>query len=284
MLMAFSDLDRLFIIGNGFDLAHGLKTSYENFRQYLLNVENIQTPGENFCPNDILQLISRCAGTARWCDIETDLGYVSGQVKKYVDETKDYDVQRLQGALLGGILEDIPKYVSSWIAAVDCKQAKPMLSFKKLIDKDKDYFLTFNYTDTLERLYEAKKVCHIHGKYGERIVFGHGEELTYGREFHLREDLECGLVEAYLDLQKDPNKNMEKHREFIDAIGKLQAVYSYGFSFSKPDRPYISRICKKTTTNTTWHLSNYESTLRKKEYQVIIGSCGFAGSFCEFSL
>ena len=86
--MAFSDLDRLFIIGNGFDLAHGLKTSYENFRQYLLNVENIQTPGENFCPNDILQLISRCAGTARWCDIETDLGYVSGQVKSMLMKLK----------------------------------------------------------------------------------------------------------------------------------------------------------------------------------------------------
>ena len=123
MLMAFSDLDRLFIIGNGFDLAHGLKTSYENFRQYLLNVENIQTPGENFCPNDILQLISRCAGTARWCDIETDLGYVSGQVKKYVDETKDYDVQRLQGALLGGILEDIPKYGYPFSSALETARA-----------------------------------------------------------------------------------------------------------------------------------------------------------------
>lgn len=282
--MACSNLDRLFIIGNGFDLAHGLKTSYENFKQYLLNVQNIKITGVDFCATDIIQLISRCTETARWCDIETDLGFVPDQVDKYIDETKDYDVQRLRGALLGGILEDIPKYVSSWIADVDYKKANPMFSFEKMINKEKDYFLTFNYTDTLERMYEVKKICHIHGKCGEKIVFGHGEELTYGKEFRLREDLECGLVEAYLHLQKDPKKNIERHREFFDAIRELQAVYSYGFSFSKPDRPYLSKICEKTTPNTTWYLSSYESTLRKMEYREIIRSCGFTGSFDEFSL
>lgn len=28
-------MNSLFVIGNGFDLAHGIKTSYEDFHQYL---------------------------------------------------------------------------------------------------------------------------------------------------------------------------------------------------------------------------------------------------------
>lgn len=30
-------MDRLFIIGNGFDLAHGIPSAYKNFRDYLID-------------------------------------------------------------------------------------------------------------------------------------------------------------------------------------------------------------------------------------------------------
>ena len=35
-------MNKLYIIGNGFDIAHNLKTRYSDFRCYLNNVEKIR--------------------------------------------------------------------------------------------------------------------------------------------------------------------------------------------------------------------------------------------------
>ena len=46
-------MKRLFIIGNGFDLAHGIHSSYEDFRKYLIfKLETIT--GKNFKNFDFL--------------------------------------------------------------------------------------------------------------------------------------------------------------------------------------------------------------------------------------
>ena len=81
----------LFIIGNGFDLAHGLKTSYEDFRRYLLEECPDADPGEFLMPDVsmmpdggetiddetavsfIMRIISLTEGD-KWKDVETTLG------------------------------------------------------------------------------------------------------------------------------------------------------------------------------------------------------------------
>lgn len=46
-------LNTLYIIGNGFDLAHGMKTSYEDFHQWLLDNGEFSTVNriESLYPN-----------------------------------------------------------------------------------------------------------------------------------------------------------------------------------------------------------------------------------------
>jgi hypothetical protein len=48
--------DRLIIIGNGFDLYHGIKSSYYNFKEYLYNNSHINflISIEKYIPSDEL--------------------------------------------------------------------------------------------------------------------------------------------------------------------------------------------------------------------------------------
>ena len=83
--------NHLFVIGNGFDLNHNYKTSYNDFRKYLISrfqgadeydgfiPESIPLPdgGEQYDEDEIAGYISRilddCTG-GDWCDLETYLG------------------------------------------------------------------------------------------------------------------------------------------------------------------------------------------------------------------
>lgn len=81
----------LFIIGNGFDLAHGLPTAYKNFRRYILNqypdVEifkdtsiNLddyeQLPADEFAAEILVYAMDHAAGT-EWGDFEDALSRIN---------------------------------------------------------------------------------------------------------------------------------------------------------------------------------------------------------------
>ena len=46
-------MTKLFIIGNGFDLAHGMKTRYSDFRDYLIDEYDVD---ENLINKDIYDI------------------------------------------------------------------------------------------------------------------------------------------------------------------------------------------------------------------------------------
>lgn len=78
-------------------------------------------------------------------------------------------------------------------------------------------FLNFNYTRTIEQVYgiKASDICHIHGEVSSRtegIYFGNGDD--------------------------------EEFEGFFDRLSKVNKIYSYGFSFSEVDMPYIEEIAK----------------------------------------
>ena len=58
-------------------------------------------------------------------------------------------------------------------------------------------------------------------------------------------------------------------------------VYSFGFSFSKADIPYIEYICKRLPNNCVWYLNKYDLNEYLKHKQ-IIKSCGFKGTIMEW--
>ena len=146
----------------------------------------------------------------------------------------------------------------------------------------------FNYTETLEDLYMVNKesVCHIHGRQGENILFGHGDANDYTDEY-MRKNIgsENSLTELNNFLKKDTEKALEDNEQFFDGINNtIREVYSIGFSFACVDLIYIREVCEKLPDNAVWYLNKFNpndipifTNIQKK-----LKECGFKGSFSTF--
>ena len=71
-------------------------------------------------------------------------------------------------------------------------------------------------------------------------------------------------------------KNINEHNKQLE----VDNIYSYGFSFSEVDLPYIRRICGSIETdNVVWYINDYDKV---KCYRSIIKRCGFKGKLSKF--
>lgn len=201
-------MSNLFIIGNGFDISHGLKTSYEDFHKYLkkkypdakqsLSIPNYIVDGHGndvpSCEDEVIGFIEQLlcdVDGEKWSNLESSLGKID--FENYIDdynynEEEDDDLwdemycnESSAMSLTYPILE-IPLYFSQWISTINLNNIICKEDFLSLINKNFDLFLTFNYTKTLEHVYGIENVCHIHGMQGEDLLFGHGNDYDYFSE------------------------------------------------------------------------------------------------------
>ena len=119
----------LYIIGNGFDLAHGMKTSYEDFHQWLLDngetsaVKRLETLYPDISDNE-----------GRWCDVESALGSIT------LEETINYDRNFQEcpdqiscadrsheayrcGEKLKNVVDILPSLLRDWVASISTSTA-----------------------------------------------------------------------------------------------------------------------------------------------------------------
>lgn len=300
----------LFIIGNGFDLAHEIDSSYESFRKYLkkeypdANEDELNLPeirmghhGEEVYSDDevvgfLLRIISEAEGD-EWNNVETSVGLLDfsecfDQAFYDLDEDGDIDpwhqVYANEEIALNLLLpaSNISRYFSNWIQTIQIgASVLPKMDFMELIDQVNDLFLSFNYTDTLEKVYGVKEVCHIHGKQGGEILFGHGNmEDYYDKNMERYIGAEPVLEELQNSLRKDTKGALKRNREFFEKVdGTVDKIYTYGFSFSEVDLIYIKEICGNLSDRSVWYLNDYDGAKKREQWKAIIKACGFTGSF-----
>ncbi|MCY8318784.1 bacteriophage abortive infection AbiH family protein [Bacillus vallismortis] len=308
-------MSSLFIIGNGFDLAHGLPTRYKDFYNYLLKtypdaegldpsfgIQTIQMPdgSEEFNTDELvaflINTISEVSGED-WNDFESSLGRLNFDNDLYVmetlfeDENDDSSLFRMAyrnedaTANFYKASLKIKDLFSEWINTIDVSDVEPKDSFDSLINSLEDTFLTFNYTPVLEEVYEAYDVYPIHGQQNNEIIIGHGEDdkeiinSFVGSEY--------SLAQIHSALRKNTKEIIERaQEEFYELLsGDIEKVYSYGFSFSDVDLPYISEICKRLDTeNITWYLNDFKYEETGELFKNKIKECGFKGEFSVFSI
>lgn len=310
----------LFIIGNGFDIAHGLETSYDDFRNYLVkNYNNIKMdelviPNEKDLPNggigynedEALSLLFYLINGAEdnideWKDVEKSLGHLDfDEVFDLIDDVydKEGDIhgwhtannnQQLASSLIIPTTS-IQYYFSEWVEDLDVTSVKQLKNFNSILNEE-DLFLTFNYTDTLEEIYDIKeeKVCHIHGRKNEEIFFGHGNDLDK-TDRHMTKNIgsEDGLNEIQRQLRKKTNMALEGQSEFFEKLEGtfIEKIYSIGFSFGAVDSVYLCEICRSVDTeNVQWYFNDYKLDPNKKlQYEELLIECGFKGEFSTFHI
>lgn len=299
-------MTNLFIIGNGFDLSHDLKTSYKDFYNYLreeypkANGKNFVQPevsmmpkGDMVCDETVavsflMRIISATSGD-EWNDIEATLGILNFAEWFDGDDYENlWDKARrnedIASSLKVATLK-ISGYFSEWIDTIKINESIDRKDdFVRIINKDNDLFLSFNYTDTLEKLYGVEEVCHIHGMQGEDILFGHGNDKDdYESNMAAYTGAETFLDEIHEKLRKDTEGAIKENKSFFDDISSVKRIYSYGFSFSDVDKVYIKEICKRLDTQKlTWYLNEFDSPCQRKFYMDTLQECGYNGDFSTF--
>lgn len=306
-------MKKLFIIGNGFDLAHNMSTSYKDFQKFLKNKYSgtykmysqvpeykIGNHGEilyddNEVVGYLLDLISRTDGPD-WSHLEEALGRLDLSIDfDFPGECYDLHGERnmfyeayANENLAANLLRCVPmiqRYFEEWVNTIVISEEETKKDFLALINPDTDFFLSFNYTKTLETLYGVKNVCHIHGVQGESLLFGHGEEILGDEYWSSYVGSDKYLKQLHSVLRKNTDLALEEHREFFVNLSEdITKIYSYGFSFGQSDLIYIKEILKKPQLRKAeWYLHEHNKK-KHKLYEQILKDCGFQGTLHTFDI
>ena len=175
--------------------------------------------------------------------------------KKKHDLLPNFQVDTPCANRLRGLLDILQYCFEKWVE--DFQLIIPAKNIVK-IEKENSYFINFNYTDVLERLYEIpdNRVLHIHGRASkhERLIFGHNTHLFeggYSDEDKTRFELAC--------FEKNPYEHIYKHIKSYDVLKDVEHIHVYGFSFSEVDEDYVDWIYNHVPVDSHWEISWHTS-------------------------
>ena len=287
-------MKRLYIIGNGFDIHHGIPSRYSNYREWLeYNEADLIERLRNYYDVDDKEW---------WNQFEIELGHPD--MSEYIDETafenqpdfssdefrdRDYHAgQYVAKDEIGILVSDIKCTFTDWVGSLP----NPVCDKKIKLDKEDAFFINFNYTDTLQSLYHVKPsdILYIHGNVGMNIelVLGHNrlyseldeefspnlpeppddldgielaewysENLDSGEDY-FHQSVKDEVVSQIHSLRKDTENIIRIHKKIFEALRGVEHVYIYGLSFSPVDEPYLDEAVSQINTDSTkWTVSYY---------------------------
>ncbi|MBB1482003.1 bacteriophage abortive infection AbiH family protein [Pseudoalteromonas sp. SG41-2] len=182
---------KLYVIGNGFDVHHGLDTKYTSFGLYLKDNyrETYELLLDYYGFADLAPDFPTTMSDPLWSEFETSMSrldkdsvleanmdampnYASDGFRDRDRYTLEIEMERILGLLTA----DLYKAFKEFILNVQFPQFDPKGAVK--LDRDAVY-LTFNYTDTLAQYYAIpdENVLFIHEKADEHVhelILGHG--------------------------------------------------------------------------------------------------------------
>lgn len=279
----------LYIVGNGFDVAHGLRTDYWKFRMYLelnhphfLNefeaLYDIQPldDTEPWCTKEAQEQWNRSVDNTLWSRFEKKMGYpdTTAMLDWSLCVVDDLDLESGQMAIRDtmdlywqeqyGFINKLQDYIIEWIEQIDTSNIECK---KKALVGSEDYFLNFNYTDTLERIYKIKNVLHIHGGVASVTdippVMGHcnKEDIKMHRQWSRKADEEYqegeasiqGAIADYLEaIYKNTDFLISLHKDIFNSLKNVDHVNIIGWSGGEVDIPYLKKIRESVDKATTW--------------------------------
>lgn len=325
-----NNINRLIIIGNGFDIAHGLKTSYKDFIDWYLfkafkslindlkqvddlfiNFQFKVTINRNNLPNIdcnnwkqlftdyksqhfislrfkslFFKTIYEEYSNKDWIDVEKeyyDLLYAI-YTKKSISKSKNPTIEELnrdltyfKQKLREYLKEQEKKSIDDFDKNVYQKLFNEPLytcDFSMLnLSKDRFelgnvMFLNFNYTNTLQKLYNIKNgntesLVHIHSCLNnDDFILGFGDELDKKYK-EIEEDLTNEYLENVKSTQYPKNRNYFEMVRFIEQ-GDFQ-VQIYGHSCGLSDRTMFNQILEHKNCKSI-KVFYYENEKRENDF------------------
>lgn len=267
-------MNNLIIIGNGFDLAHNLNTSYASFIRDLFDKKRrdqdlfsdliggriddstdaiLRDPTHylRHTPTFFINLIKEI-NAKNWCDIEKNYFQSLNQVKSH-----DSLIE------INEVLNRIKKYLQSYLIEEE-KKGIVLKSYKKyfqLIDSENTTILNFNYTNTLKK-YEIKKskIINIHGELKSEsnpIIFGFA-----ANESEISQLLDKDNPDYLLNIKK---YNYNQTNNFSDLVAYMDNedihIHLFGHSIGLSDKLILSEVFqnKNVTSIRPYYFENFNS-------------------------
>lgn len=190
-----------------------------------------------------------------------------------------------------GFVDKLQKYVLEWLQTIDTSQA--MCKKDSLINNRNDLFMSFNYTDTLEKVYGIKDVLHLHGGIPSCCeiapIMGHGNKYIIDSYRRKAKEAQEEYVEWYESictaiadfcesLYKDTDAIINENDDFFSALWDVNQVVCLGLSFGDVDVPYLDRIEYEVRPETKW-LVYYHSDEDLKRLKSVFGITGISRKF-----
>ena len=261
---------RLFIIGNGFDLANGINTSYRSFYSYLK-----QNDYETFNLTCALFWDQYDETDSLWSDFEANLSaFNSTSFDIDVDiQTLDIEHVAVADAKIARVIDAWKKnlYVmfKSWIRDI----FQGIVTVEPLANNT-DIFLNFNYTATLELLYgiPSHNILHIHNSIeNDTLILGHGVEFNRQKILEFYGLIENGKIKSSIEdylyanthyyigslLRKDVQSIIKNKMGFFDDYSEVEEIVILGHSLGAVDLPYFKWIADRYT-DCQWKVGYYK--------------------------
>ncbi|WP_429111069.1 bacteriophage abortive infection AbiH family protein [Aeromonas rivipollensis] len=272
----------LYVIGNGFDRHHKLMTSYSCFYQ---EYRELLDGLSDYFPNN--------KDEYPWHKFEDNLGkYDSDTLFSEYNNFDIYD-EKFKPSMIYGLEDEISEQTetivsnlqdafSEWINSIEIN---PNEITERLNLAPNASYLSFNYTTTLEKIYNIQKesVVYIHGcaeRYDD-LIFGHGLDIDEEPEFDedgesLRTPFSDAMASARYPLsalKKPVPEIINKNSSFFSSLSSLDHVFILGHSISCVDHPYFIKIKENVPDNFKWVVSYYSDDEIEK-HKLNLSACG----------
>jgi hypothetical protein len=288
----------VYFIGNGFDLHHFIRSSYKNYADWLKSYDYSLYLKVNI----VYGVVGREDNW--WGDFENQMGELNVEVYSawiYRNYGPDFGSDSFREAdrfvaemkaeqELNDLFHGIKTSFYKWIQQLNLANVLRKVE----LDISDSYFICFNYTDTLRRLYKIPqdKICYIHGnaRNGDELILGHGktkdqlieptkmppnlskDQQQEWIDEYMTDDSYHRTVDASIDAVSNQRKEVEKiiNKNVVvwNQMTQAQNFYIYGLSFSKIDTPYITKaISMMDKKKVVIHVSYYGQEDKDNIYQ-----------------
>lgn len=308
-------MKKLYVIGNGFDKYHELDTSYQSFGFFLK--EKYPNIYENLIEyygfSELIEGNINNFDEQLWSDFEIALADIDCEI--VLDNNSDYLANLSSSEFrdrdwhsfsitMEQIVEDLTtnllKAFKEFILSVNYPAS---IGSKKLSLDKNDFYLTFNYTDTLEKYYgiPSNSILYIHGKAcvdEDTLILGHGidpekfetkppeppkdindEELEKWCEFmsdqydYSYESGKDELMKYFIKSFKETEKIIDENESFFQRICEVSSVIVLGHSLSEVDEKYFIKILRSIKDSSNWTVT-YNRRNKKDIYKLRLLNIG----------
>lgn len=284
----------LYIIGNGFDLHHGLKTNYEDFRKYLesTDVDLFYRLGRYYDINENSALWSNFEEELKRFDpsiLEENFGDYTPNLGSEDFRDRDwYDLEIYIKDELSSLKDGLQEALHNWICEIT--QSSNFDERKRIKLDSNALYLNFNYTDLLETKYSIprEKITYIHNKIGEgkKLLFGHAWDSPKWGDVYYKvmpeglskeqqrlwyeeqnEKYDYSIERGYIaissffsSIYKDCVANIKIHSNFFSNLKNVQKIYVLGHNIDEVDQPYYKKIIRIIDQKKVdWIISDYNN-------------------------